>query len=974
MRLSTVYLPFAAVAALATACTGTAPNPTPPRETALPPQGAAAPAWPAAEQSAMRIVVTEATAVELPFELVEAITGSSALLIAYLPDRCVWRHINRSGTIGPLQTVVGRHVVGLFDGATPLLVTSDGKHLCAGPPDGDRSSDDCVASQAQLASTIAGRPALIEQRVTRADDDEDDGKAAAKKTPPEVGVFVRFIDERGAIDREATDSLLSFGRPLPGMALIDAVGTAKGARLLWYEHTKPKRRGRREEPRAKMRSGRLDAAGKLVDQSSSTLFQGKREYGYIEGHRQPHLYAEGPRAIYVGRFVKKERGKTKFGWEARSIRPKGELSAANSLFEVDPRRLLNDEPVRTNEQEMHDALAKLKPRLAVHQSPSDPGRIVWTDKLGFFLSNGVLHSVPLAEATATPHDHPFAVERSRVFWGTHEVTGHSLARTSAGYVAIAPDGATTAYGEGEAELTRPTERAVEAARVGDAWWVLRPRATGAYQLAPLSNGAVVDATIVEPWLHPDTVELVGGALGLVLAVSGERMTVHRLVDGRLDELATYASPVRPGFKAVPRVNGGGALVVGDGRRGGRVVFHVDAGGGLGPIRSVAASGPFDLDAFSGGGAVVRADNVSWIDDDGKVLTTEPWPARSTTTTGCLDGRPAHGDQPTTVPGRFVAIDALVDACVVAPPSPSRGSFSWFTSESKGADARAAFVLLPANVVSQRLPDDLTALPPPAEVLVTSPTEAAPSPCPPDMVAVNGFCIDRYESQLVDAATGIPLADGYAATPSMVGHVLKNWAFGRWETGDLHARATPLPPLMRAPSDSPLVAARGRAGVFPHGYTSGRVAVEACAGAGKRLCKHEEFVTACRGEQDRDFPYGDSYEQGACNVHRYQHPAKVLHGNASVGHLDPRLNRVQAADGPLLRRSGASPRCASRWGDDAVYDLVGNLDEWVDDKNGLFAGGFYSRSTRKGCKAAISFHPTRYLDYSLGTRCCLDMKR
>ena len=39
--------------------------------------------------------------------------------------------------------------------------------------------------------------------------------------------------------------------------------------------------------------------------------------------------------------------------------------------------------------------------------------------------------------------------------------------------------------------------------------------------------------------------------------------------------------------------------------------------------------------------------------------------------------------------------------------------------------------------------------------------------------------------------------------------------------------------------------------------------------------------------------------------------------------------------------------------------------------GAFAGGFYARLTRAGCDAIITAHPRRYLDYSIGTRCCLD---
>ena len=68
----------------------------------------------------------------------------------------------------------------------------------------------------------------------------------------------------------------------------------------------------------------------------------------------------------------------------------------------------------------------------------------------------------------------------------------------------------------------------------------------------------------------------------------------------------------------------------------------------------------------------------------------------------------------------------------------------------------------------------------------------------------------------------------------------------------------------------------RRGVTPNGYLSGLDAERACKNAGKRLCKHDEWVIACQGQQRRQFPYGDSYQAGQCNVCRSIHPAAVLH--------------------------------------------------------------------------------------------------
>jgi formylglycine-generating enzyme len=158
-------------------------------------------------------------------------------------------------------------------------------------------------------------------------------------------------------------------------------------------------------------------------------------------------------------------------------------------------------------------------------------------------------------------------------------------------------------------------------------------------------------------------------------------------------------------------------------------------------------------------------------------------------------------------------------------------------------------------------------------------------------------------------------------------------------------------------------------VTPSGYLSGNVAEVACRNAGKRLCSLDEWLLACRGQGGHKYPYGDQYQEGRCNVFREAHPGQILHRDMSTGHLDPRLNLVEGANGPLLRKTGATESCKSVWGGDALYDMVGNLDEWVKAPVGAFVGGFYARSTREGCDSKVSSHPRSYFDYSLGTRCC-----
>lgn len=245
-------------------------------------------------------------------------------------------------------------------------------------------------------------------------------------------------------------------------------------------------------------------------------------------------------------------------------------------------------------------------------------------------------------------------------------------------------------------------------------------------------------------------------------------------------------------------------------------------------------------------------------------------------------------------------------------------------------------------------------------------------CPADMVDVHAsFCIDRFESTLYDKKSGNRLSPYYHPSADATRREYERWQRLRMDAKTDEGRRAEVP----APDEWALSAryfeptARVEPDAVPNGYMSAEAAQRACENAGKRLCTDEEWVTACRGQHNTKFPYGHFYEEGRCNVFRATHPARVLHGDASNGHLDPRLNQVTEGNEPLLRLTGATPSCRSEWNGDAVYDMVGNLDEWIDDSDGTFLGGFYSRSTREGCDARVEVHSYDYYDYSLGVRCC-----
>jgi hypothetical protein len=243
-------------------------------------------------------------------------------------------------------------------------------------------------------------------------------------------------------------------------------------------------------------------------------------------------------------------------------------------------------------------------------------------------------------------------------------------------------------------------------------------------------------------------------------------------------------------------------------------------------------------------------------------------------------------------------------------------------------------------------------------------------CPTEMALVAGFCIDRWEVHTVAHDSGQRLSPFYPPEPRLLELVFQYWSVEASRVGSERARHFALPPLPAHQRGAFSARAVSAPDQVPHGYMTYFSAKKACENAGKRLCAEEEWVTACRGNKRSQFPYGGSYQPGRCNVHRALHPAYELHGNSSLGHLDPRLHLVfEEGKLPLLFVTGQAEQCRSETDDGALYDMVGNLDEWIDDEQGVFLGGFYSRATKEGCDAKIENHGPTYTDYSIGTRCC-----
>lgn len=216
-----------------------------------------------------------------------------------------------------------------------------------------------------------------------------------------------------------------------------------------------------------------------------------------------------------------------------------------------------------------------------------------------------------------------------------------------------------------------------------------------------------------------------------------------------------------------------------------------------------------------------------------------------------------------------------------------------------------------------------------------------SVCPRNMAAIQvggrSFCIDRYEASLVEVLPG-GLERPFPHTQN---------------PGSVSVRAVSEPH------------------VFPQAYISGREAATACEASGKRLCKAEEWRGACRGSAQNAYPYGATRQAGTCNDHGRAPLGVVYKGDPKVYGSwekmnDPALNQVEGS----LARSGEHEACASEAG---VYDMVGNVHEWIDDPKGTFVGGYYldTEKNGSGCGYTTDRHGTFYHDYSTGFRCCAD---
>lgn len=112
------------------------------------------------------------------------------------------------------------------------------------------------------------------------------------------------------------------------------------------------------------------------------------------------------------------------------------------------------------------------------------------------------------------------------------------------------------------------------------------------------------------------------------------------------------------------------------------------------------------------------------------------------------------------------------------------------------------------------------------------------------------------------------------------------------------------------------------------------AQELCNKQGKRLCAVEEWQWSCSGLEGYTYPYGYRLEKTYCN-------------REGIQRMEP---------------SGARLKCVGKFG---VYDMVGNIFEWVTDSKGkpMLMGGPYSKCQTVSPGLSGAAKP------QIGFRCC-----
>lgn len=151
----------------------------------------------------------------------------------------------------------------------------------------------------------------------------------------------------------------------------------------------------------------------------------------------------------------------------------------------------------------------------------------------------------------------------------------------------------------------------------------------------------------------------------------------------------------------------------------------------------------------------------------------------------------------------------------------------------------------------------------------------------------------------------------------------------------------------------------------------------CESDQKRLCWASEWTAACEGPEHLPFPYGWSRNHDACNMDNfYIEPRRPNpKGQLLFYSRDQPVALTELSRLDQSVRCGSMASCQSGFG---VYDMTGNVDEWVVSDQppreksrwaGLKGGAW--GHVRSQCRPMTTSHEPEFTYYFVGFRCCRD---
>ena len=139
----------------------------------------------------------------------------------------------------------------------------------------------------------------------------------------------------------------------------------------------------------------------------------------------------------------------------------------------------------------------------------------------------------------------------------------------------------------------------------------------------------------------------------------------------------------------------------------------------------------------------------------------------------------------------------------------------------------------------------------------------------------------------------------------------------------------------------------------------------CVAHGKRICAEAEWETACESGDERPFLWGWRVAADVCNTDKPWlafDEAALMAGGEGAARETKRLWQGSP--------SGEYASCRTK---DGIYDLLGNVEEWVSSSRARrypegIMGGFWAKPW-VGCRGTNDAHEPNFRFYEVGFRCC-----